>query len=302
MSQAAALAAGGGAGRAHRQRQERAGAGTGRAAAAETAVEIVSVDSAQVYRGMDIGTAKPRAARARVPHHLIDIRDPAESYSAGEFVREAHAPWRRSGSEAHCRCSWAARCCICARCATAWPTCRPPRARVRAEIDARRPAPAGARCTPSWRASIRLPQRASLRRMRSASSAHSKFIELPVFRSRIGSATRAHATVHRWLHVCAAGRIARAAAAAAEAALRAMLEAGFVDEVRALYRARRSHAAACLDARGRLPAAVADYSAGGATLAEAATQALTATLQLAKRQLTWLRREREHDRRQRRRL
>src|SRR5580704_2324435 len=53
-------------------------------------LEIVSVDSALVYRGMDIGTAKPTAAmRARVPHHLIDIRDPAESYSAGEFTRDA---------------------------------------------------------------------------------------------------------------------------------------------------------------------------------------------------------------------
>ncbi len=53
-------------------------------------LEIVSVDSALVYRGMDIGTAKPSAlARARVPHHLIDIRDPAEAYSAGEFVRDA---------------------------------------------------------------------------------------------------------------------------------------------------------------------------------------------------------------------
>ncbi|MBS0396925.1 MAG: tRNA (adenosine(37)-N6)-dimethylallyltransferase MiaA, partial [Proteobacteria bacterium] len=52
-------------------------------------VEIVSVDSAMVYRGLDIGTAKPDAAlRARVPHHLIDIRDPAERYSVGEFVRD----------------------------------------------------------------------------------------------------------------------------------------------------------------------------------------------------------------------
>lgn len=56
------------------------------------AVEIVSVDSAMVYRGLDIGTAKPdRAERARVPHHLIDIRDPAETYSAGQFVRDAQA-------------------------------------------------------------------------------------------------------------------------------------------------------------------------------------------------------------------
>lgn len=53
-------------------------------------VEIISVDSALVYRGMDIGTAKPTAAeQAAVPHHLIDILDPLESYSAAEFVRDA---------------------------------------------------------------------------------------------------------------------------------------------------------------------------------------------------------------------
>ncbi|MCG5537412.1 tRNA (adenosine(37)-N6)-dimethylallyltransferase MiaA [Halorhodospira sp. 9622] len=54
--------------------------------------EIVSVDSAQIYRGLDIGTAKPsRAVRARCPHHLIDIRDPVERYSAAEFARDAQA-------------------------------------------------------------------------------------------------------------------------------------------------------------------------------------------------------------------
>lgn len=53
-------------------------------------VEIVSVDSALVYRGMHIGTAKPTAAeQAAVPHHLIDIRDPAEAYSAADFARDA---------------------------------------------------------------------------------------------------------------------------------------------------------------------------------------------------------------------
>jgi tRNA dimethylallyltransferase len=53
-------------------------------------VEIISVDSALVYRGMDIGTAKPSAAElADVPHHLIDIRDPLDAYSAAEFVRDA---------------------------------------------------------------------------------------------------------------------------------------------------------------------------------------------------------------------
>jgi tRNA dimethylallyltransferase len=53
-------------------------------------VEVVSVDSALVYRGMDIGTSKPTAAeRAGVPHHLIDICDPADPYSAGRFLRDA---------------------------------------------------------------------------------------------------------------------------------------------------------------------------------------------------------------------
>ena len=53
-------------------------------------VEIVSIDSALVYRGRDIGTAKPGAAlRAQVPHHLIDIVDPHESYSAGRWRADA---------------------------------------------------------------------------------------------------------------------------------------------------------------------------------------------------------------------
>ncbi|MBS0401299.1 MAG: tRNA (adenosine(37)-N6)-dimethylallyltransferase MiaA, partial [Proteobacteria bacterium] len=53
-------------------------------------VEIISVDSALVYRGMDIGTAKPTPQElAAVPHHLIDIRDPSRAYSAAEFVQDA---------------------------------------------------------------------------------------------------------------------------------------------------------------------------------------------------------------------
>jgi tRNA dimethylallyltransferase len=55
-------------------------------------VEIVSVDSAMVYRGLDIGTAKPaQAVRERICHHLIDICDPTEIYSAGRFVADATA-------------------------------------------------------------------------------------------------------------------------------------------------------------------------------------------------------------------
>lgn len=55
-------------------------------------VEIISVDSALVYRGMDIGTAKPPASvRRQVPHHLIDILDPAAAYSAWDFVQQSRS-------------------------------------------------------------------------------------------------------------------------------------------------------------------------------------------------------------------
>ncbi|NYZ63025.1 tRNA (adenosine(37)-N6)-dimethylallyltransferase MiaA [Luteimonas deserti] len=54
--------------------------------------EIVSVDSALVYRGLDIGAAKPDAAeRARAPHHMLDLRDPWQTYSAAEFAHDARA-------------------------------------------------------------------------------------------------------------------------------------------------------------------------------------------------------------------
>lgn len=60
------------------------------ALAEELPGEIVNADALQVYRGFDIGTAKPGPAeRARVPHHLIDILDPSERWSAGEFARRA---------------------------------------------------------------------------------------------------------------------------------------------------------------------------------------------------------------------
>jgi tRNA dimethylallyltransferase len=60
------------------------------AIAGDIPVEIISVDSALVYRGMSIGTAKPSAAElATVPHHLIDIRDPLQPYSAAAFVSDA---------------------------------------------------------------------------------------------------------------------------------------------------------------------------------------------------------------------
>jgi tRNA dimethylallyltransferase len=56
---------------------------------AHPAIEIVNADSLLIYRGFDIGTAKPTAAElAETPHHLIDIRDPSEPYTAGDFVSD----------------------------------------------------------------------------------------------------------------------------------------------------------------------------------------------------------------------
>ncbi|HET7041179.1 MAG TPA: tRNA (adenosine(37)-N6)-dimethylallyltransferase MiaA, partial [Gemmatimonadales bacterium] len=60
------------------------------ALAAHWSHEIVSADSRQVYRRLDVGTAKPsKKERARVPHHLLDVVDPGHRYSAGRFARDA---------------------------------------------------------------------------------------------------------------------------------------------------------------------------------------------------------------------
>lgn len=61
--------------------------------AQQLGTEIISVDSALVYRGLDIGAAKPDAAtRALAPHHLVDVREPHETYSAADFARDALTP------------------------------------------------------------------------------------------------------------------------------------------------------------------------------------------------------------------
>ena len=76
-------------------------------------LEIVSVDSALVYRGMDIGTAKPNAtARARIPHHLMDIRDQPRATPPASSHATRCASWRTSGSGGGNRCSWAGPCFI----------------------------------------------------------------------------------------------------------------------------------------------------------------------------------------------
>lgn len=74
-------------------------------------VEIISVDSALIYRGMDIGTAKPDAQElALAPHRLIDILDPSEAYSAADFRRDALKEMADIVTQAKSHCWWEAQC------------------------------------------------------------------------------------------------------------------------------------------------------------------------------------------------
>jgi tRNA dimethylallyltransferase len=255
-------------------------------------VEIISVDSVLVYRGMDIGSAKPSAqARASVPHHLIDIRDPAHSYSAGEFVRDARAaiadiqrrgrtPLLVGGTMLYLRAlyqglarmppaSQALRRELDAQAASVgWPA-------LHAEL-ARVDAPAAARI-----------DRHDAQRIQRALEVQ-RLTGVPI--SQWQRATQGAGAEFRWLRY-ALLPVERADWSRHLAArFQAMLRAGLLEEVRAL------HARGDLNQRHAAVRAVGyrqlwDHFEGSSTLAQATDQAIIATRQLAKRQLTWLRRE-----------
>ena len=262
------------------------------ALARRLAVEIISVDSALVYRGMDIGTAKPTAVeRAAVPHHLIDIRAPHEPYSAADFVRDA----RRLMAEIRARgrvpllvggtmmyfhallhgldalpaADAKVRQCIEARAARrGWPALH----RILSRVDAA----AAARIAPGDSQRI---QRAlevwlltgqPLSALQKGQGAQKEEGEQGGILFALEPADRA------WLHARIAARFD------------AMLAAGFVDEVRAL-RARGNlslemPSMRCVGYRQAWQAL--DEGRDEAWLRE---KACAATRQLAKRQMTWLR-------------
>jgi len=252
--------------------------------------EIVSVDSALVYRGMDIGTAKPSPAeRARIPHHLIDIRDPAESYSAAEFaadaqrlVREIRARGRRvvlaGGTMLYFKALFEG--------LAAMP---PADGGVRAELEAQA-AEAG---WPALHAQLAQVDPTTAARL-APNDAQRIQRALEVFRVTGQPLSRLHQEAGRseglrpdcflslepadrsWLHERIAQRFD------------AMLAAGFLDEVRRLR------------ARGDLHAGLPSMRAVGyrqawealdglETMDSVRERGIAATRQLAKRQLTWLR-------------
>jgi len=158
------------------------------------AVEIISVDSALIYHGMSIGTAKPTdAERSQVVHHLIDMVDPAERYSAARFVADATRlideiaargalPLLVGGTMLYFKALFdgidtlpsAARCSTSRRCSTASTRCPRPTLPCAPGSTPRRRATAGPHCTPSWPASTPFRLRESRRTTHSASSARSR--------------------------------------------------------------------------------------------------------------------------------
>jgi tRNA dimethylallyltransferase len=262
------------------------------ALATQLPIEIISVDSALVYRGMDIGTAKPSAAElASVPHHLINILSPAQSYSAAQFVADvnrlvpqiqARGRWPvlvggtmlyfkalREGLDALPAANVDVRATIEAEAAAqGWPAMHAQLAQVDAITAARLP-PSDAqriqRALEVWRISGR-PLSAwhtGVHQQARTAAAGWPMVSLE-------PASRA------WLHARVAERFD------------AMLAAGLLDEVRAL-RARG-------DLHADLPSMrCVGYRQAWATLAANAAleplrdSAIAATRQLVKRQLTWLR-------------
>ncbi len=254
-------------------------------------VEIVSVDSALVYRGMDIGTAKPAAAvRARITHHLIDIRDPATSYSAGEFVRDAVLAmqdiWARGlqpllvggtmlyfhaltdGIAELPTADPSLRAAIDAEAArVGWPVLHEELARVDPEAAGRIHANDPQRIQRALEV-FRLTGETitELRRRRVSPLTDVRMIELAM-------APAERSVLHTQI----------------ERRFTGMLAAGLLEEVRGFYRRgdlSREHPSMRAVGYRQLW----QHLAGCATLAEATKQAIAATRQLAKRQVTWLRR------------
>ena len=253
--------------------------------------EIVSVDSAQIYRGLNVGTAKPDpATRARVPHHLVDIIDPTEAYSAARFARDALAaiagirrrgglPIVAGGTMLYFR--------ALAEGLSALPAAHPA---VRAEIDARAtregwPALHAqlARVDPPTAA--RLQPTDAQRIQRALEVWQVAGVPLSALQGRRAASSEALGTTvrialvpsdRRRLHDVIARRFD------------AMLAAGLVEEVRSLRQRYELRAdlpsMRCVGYRQAW-----EYLDGAIDAPTLRTRAIAATRQLAKRQFTWLR-------------
>lgn len=262
------------------------------ALAEQVPLEIVSMDSAQVYRGMDIGTAKPsHAERARVPHHLIDVIDPDERYSAARFCTDATAaiaairargrrPLLVGGTMLYYRAL-----------AEGLDTLPPADASVRAAIEAE----AGRAGWPALHAELAGIDPVTAARLQPGDAQRIQRA-LEVFRltgqpmsQLLGERTRRRDTAHVPLRTFVVPTPDRSALHARLAArFDAMLAAGLVDELRALRERHRLSpelpSMRCVGYRQ-----VWEFLEGRGDARELRERGIAATRQLAKRQLTWLR-------------
>jgi tRNA dimethylallyltransferase len=253
-------------------------------------VEIISVDSAQVYRGLDIGTAKPTAEEQRaVRHHLIDIRDPHEAYSAGEFradcmalitqiAKRGHVPLLVGGTMLYYRALFGGIAQL--------PTAD---AAVRAQIDAR----ALREGWPALHAELAVLDAASAARIHSNDAQRiQRALEILALSGKsreahwAGESEQAGQFRNWTLCMLEPGDRARLHVVLAER-LSAMLRAGFVAEVRALLDTGVDQRAPVLRLVGYRQ--LLEHCCGRQSLEAAAESAVAATRQLAKRQLTWMR-------------
>jgi tRNA dimethylallyltransferase len=252
-------------------------------------VEIISVDSAQVFRGMDIGTAKPDpAARAAVAHHLLDILDPAQTYSAGQFAQDAvalisqirarrHIPLLVGGTMLYLR-------------ALRQGLAQLPRASPehRHRIDAA----AAERGWPALHAQLaRLDPQAAGRIHPNDAQRIQRALEVCQLTGQTLSGLQAHSPAALQEPAPIWGLVPEPRAILHERiAIRfnQMMAQGFLDEVRSLHgRSDLNAAHASMRAVGYRQ--LWQHCNGQSTLAEAVEKGVAATRQLAKRQLTWLR-------------
>ena len=254
-------------------------------------LEIVSVDSAMIYRGMDIGTAKPAAdILAGVAHHLIDIVDPAQSYSAGEFVRDALAAMNEIWSRGRHPLLVGGTMLYFHALTQGLADLPQSDPAIRAEIEAAAAADGWAAphrelatVDPAAAARIHVndPQRIQraleVFRVTGAPITRLQQFRVPALQG-VDVVEYALAPGERaWLH------------AGIERRFGSMMEAGFLQEVSRLYeRGDLSPADPSMRCVGYRQ--LWQHLAGESTIQEATTKGIIATRQLAKRQWTWLRR------------
>jgi len=254
-------------------------------------LEIVSVDSALVYSGMDIGTAKPSlSTRARIPHHLIDIRDPAAGYSVGEFILDVRHAMGHIWSRGHQPLLVGGTMMYFHALTAGIADLPEANLSVRAQIDARA-AEAGWAAVHQELASVDPLAAARIhnndpQRIQRALEVHR------ITGETITKLQQARVSVFADVNVMefALAPLERGELhTKIELRFKAMLDAGFVDEVRSLYeRGDLSPEHPSMRAVGYRQ--LWRYLTGLCALNEAENQAIAATRQLAKRQLTWLRR------------